>query len=134
MKPGDDPFQELERVFDQLAEFGASPGGEVSVDVFEEDEEFVVVADLPGYETEDIEIELYDDRRLRLTAERTTERDYEDDVVVRRERHSEQASRTLRLPGEVVPNETEAEYENGVLTVRLGKQATPDEGTDIPVN
>lgn len=134
MKPGDDPFQELERVFDQLAEFGASAGGEVAVDVFEEDEEFVVVADVPGYETDDIGVELYDDRRLHIAAEKTTTRDYDEEVVVRRERHSEQASRTVTLPEEVVPDETEAEYENGVLTVRLAKEATPDEGTDIPVN
>ncbi len=134
MKPDDDPFREIERVFDQLAEFRPPTGDDVPVDVLEEDEAFVVVADLPGYETDDIEVELHDERRLHIAAERTTERDYEDEGVVRRERHSEQVSRTLTLPGDVVSDETTAEYENGVLTVRLGKQASENEGTDIPVN
>lgn len=121
-------------MFDNLAEFGTRAGGDVPVDVVDEGNAFVVVADLPGYETDDIEVELHDERRLDITAEREEEREYDDGTVVRRERRTEHRSRTVTLPEPVLAEETEAGYENGVLKVRLGKETSDSEGTDIPVN
>jgi len=129
-----DPFDEMDRLFDQLTEFGSAVGRDVSVDLIEEDEAFVVVADLPGYETDDIDIQLQDGRRLTLSATRETERDTTDGEYIRRERTRQRVSRTISLPEAVDQEATEANYENGVLTIRLGKQTAEGEGTDIPVN
>jgi HSP20 family protein len=128
-----DPFEEMERLFDQFTEFGGAVG-DVAVDVVDEGDAFVVVADLPGYGTDDIDVQLQDDRRLDVTATRDTDRAADEDDYVRRERGRQRVDRSVALPEPVDEGATEASHENGVLTVRLGKQAAGDEGTDIPVN
>ena len=123
-----DPFEDIERLFDQFTRFGPS---EIPVDVVDSGEEFVVVADLPGHDAAGIDVELHDDDRLRIAAaERETDAE---GTAVRRERRQEAVERTVRLPGPVDAADTSAGYEDGVLTVRLGKRAAETGGTDIPV-
>jgi Molecular chaperone (small heat shock protein) len=128
-----DPFEEMERLFDQLTEFGGAVGA-VAVDVVDEGDAFVVVADLPGYGTDNIDVQLQDERRLSVAATRETDRTADEGDYVRRERGGERVDRSIGLPEPVDEGTTEASYENGVLRVRLGKQAAGDDGTDIPVN
>jgi HSP20 family protein len=137
------PFDEIERVFDRLSrqfeelepvEFGHG-SGRLPVDLHDESEEFVLVADLAGYESEDVEVTLADERRIEISAERETdsERD-EDGVYVRRERR-ESVSRTVSLPDPVDESETSATFDDGVLTVTLRKRAPEDgDSHSIPVN
>jgi len=137
------PFDDIERMFDRLSdqfagidpvELGGSLGG-ISVDVRDEADAVVVVADLPGYDTDDIEVQLTDERTLRLVAERETESEEsdEDGVYVRRERTRESVERTIPLPEAVDDGETSAAYENGVLTVTLPKQTRDEDSRSIPV-
>lgn len=128
-----DPFEEMERLFDQFTEFGGAVA-DVAVDVVDEGEAFAVVADLPGYGTDDIDVQLQDERRLNVAATRETDRAADRGDYVRRERGRQRVDRSVTLPEPVDESETEASYENGVLTVRLGKQTAGDEGTDIPVS
>lgn len=130
---GTDPFEEMERLFEQFSEFGGA-GRDIEVDVLEEDDAYVVVADLPGYDTDDIDVQLSDDRHLQVSADRDEDELLEEGDVVRRERRHTHVSRTVSLPGAVDGTDTEASYENGVLTVRMGKEDATDEGTDIPVS
>jgi HSP20 family protein len=141
------PFDEIERMFDRMSrqfetldptEFAGSLGG-VAVDVVEEDDRFVVTADLPGYTTDEIDVTLPDATTLRLSAESgdetESEADLEEGVFVRQERHSRSVSRTVTLPDRVDETGTDAEYHNGVLTVTLPKQQPDDDsGRTIPVN
>jgi len=128
-----DPFDEMERLFDHLTRFG-DVGGDLAVDVLDEGDAFVVVADLPGYDTDDIDVQLRKGRQLTVSATREEGRDREDGEFVRRERRRGTASRTVTLPEAVDEEQTEANYDDGVLRVRLGKRAAGGEGTDIPVN
>ncbi len=128
-----DPFDEMERLFDQLTEFGGAVGGDVPVDVRDEGDAFVVLADLPGYAVDDIDVQLAEDRRLTLAASRETDHTGEANYV-RRERPRGGTTRTVTLPEAVDEDATEASYDDGVLRVRLGKRTAGDEGTDIPVN
>lgn len=130
----DDPFSEIEQLVDQLAGFGPQiAGGTVAVDVVDAGDAIEVTADLPGYETDDIDVELQDGRTLSIEADTARETERDEGRFVTRERTTTAASRTVRLPEPVDDSETEATYTNGVLTVRLPKQS-PAEGTDIPVN
>jgi len=104
----------------------------VPLDVRETDDAVVVVADLPGYEEDDIDVRLHE-RRLELRAERSTESETSNERYVRRERHHEAVSRTVHLPTDVVAGEASASYENGVLTVTLPTSAGEDEGHQIEV-
>ena len=134
MSGRDDPFQDIERLFDQFTQFGAAGGSDTPVDVVDEGDAFVAVVDLPGFSADDIDVTLDDERTLVVGAERDTDEEFADGTYVRRERSHERRSRTVTLPGPVDPEATTASYEDGVLTVRLGKEAAEGEGTDIPVN
>ena len=128
-----DPFDDLEEIIDVMTG-GARPTGNLQVDLADTGDAFVVVADLPGYEPDDLDVKLTDKTTLSLAAERDTETVDEVDRYVMRERTRESVSRTVALPGPVDETETEASFNDGVLTVRLPKRSEPDEGTDIPVN
>jgi HSP20 family protein len=131
-----DPFSEIERAFDMLGEqFGVDMGA-IPVDVVDEGSAFVVHADLPGYDSEDIDVQLVEDRKLTISAASSQERESTDGQYVQRERRQQSISRSVPLPEAVDEAETTASYDNGVLTVRLGKvvRTEDDDGTDIPVN
>ena len=137
-----DPFKEIEELFEQLnsgfadlsGEFEGAVGGGIQVDVADADEEIVVVADVPGFEPDDIDVSV-SDRQLRIAAERSVESEEEDEDThyYRRERTQHSASRTVTLPTDVQEREASASYENGVLTIELPKVGG-DDGVDIEVS
>ena len=143
------PFDEIERMFDRMShqfealdptDFAGSLGG-IPVNVRDEGETFVVTADLPGYESENIDVTLPDATTLRISAETESDMTSEDGaegeeiVFVRRERRQQSVSRIVTLPERVTEDETGASYQHGVLTITLPKDK-PDEdgGRAIPVN
>lgn len=133
------PFDELERMIDRMSSqfernLGEWPvGADVAVDVEERDEEYVVTADLPGYDRDDIEVELADDH-LYVSAARETEREEsQEGRYIRRERRRESVSRSIRLPGDVAESEVTAAYQNGVLTVTLPKAGASEDGHRIDI-
>ena len=75
------------------------------VDVFDEGEKLVVVAELPGVEEEDIHLEVEDDI-LNLSAE-ARDRKYSKEVL---------------LPSPVDAGSMESSYKNGVLEIKLRKK------------
>lgn len=129
------PFDDLERMIDRMTQqfegFEPMSGG-VPVDVLDTGEQFVVSADLPGYDREDISVEL-SETTLRIGAEREEERETDSGEYVRRERTRQSTSRSVRLPERVDEEATSATYEAGVLRVTLPKGDVADEGTDIPI-
>ena len=122
-------------MFDQLTEFGGGMGGaSVPVDVVDEGDAYAVTMDLPGYTSEDIDVQLTDARHLQVSAATEQSEEAESANYVTRERHSQSMGRTVSLPEPVDEGETEATYSNGVLTVTLPKQEATGGGTDIPVS
>jgi HSP20 family protein len=134
------PFDEIERMFEQmdkgLKTFDASLTQGVPVDLIDEGESYVVTADLPGYEKEDIDVRL-SGSTLMIRAERSTDIETEeadsDGEYVRRERSRESVNRSVQLPERVAQDETDASYQNGVLTVTLPKETSLDSGESIPI-
>ncbi|SDR43797.1 Hsp20/alpha crystallin family protein [Natronobacterium texcoconense] len=134
------PFDEIEEMLDRVSrqvEEGMTGGGlqvpgSVPVDVADTDEEYVVTADLPGYETDDIDLTL-SEGTLRLDASREDDLEFAEGEYIRRERTRKTASRRIRLPEPVEEEEVSAGYENGVLTVRLPKVEESDESKAIDI-
>jgi len=137
------PFDEIEQFFGRAPFGGDRAWGRTvrttDIDVAEYDDEFVVMADLPGYDREDIDVRA-DDGRLTIGAERdTTDAEHEHENIgrryLRRERRHESVTRTVDLPGSVVESEATATFQNGVLTVNLPKQmdGEMDDGHQIDV-
>ncbi|ELY65932.1 Hsp20/alpha crystallin family protein [Natrinema versiforme] len=134
------PFDNIEEMLDRVSrqvEEGMTAGGlqvpgSVPVDVADTDEEYIVTADLPGYETDDIDLTL-SNGTLRLEADRIDADDYAEGRYIRRERTETSASRRIRLPEPVDEEGVAAGFENGVLTVRLPKVSGDDESRQIDI-
>ncbi|MFC7097806.1 Hsp20/alpha crystallin family protein [Halobaculum marinum] len=141
------PFDEMNRAFDRmsrnfgrmdLSDFGRVNWGDldgmrrsgIDIDVAEYDDEIAVVADLPGFSNEQIDLTVRDGV-LSIAAERTMESDEGDEsgAYLRRERRAESLRRSITLPAEVMEDDASATYSNGVLTVTLPK-VTVEEGSD----
>lgn len=142
------PFRRLERQFErmqrQLEEtmnqwgperFGMPEWGTTSmgVDLADHGDEFVLTADVPGFERDDITLRLQGDA-LRITAERSEETEDRDELYLKRERARRSISRSITLPDPVDEDGVEARYNNGVLTVTLPKaEPAAAEGRTIEI-
>jgi len=101
--------------------------GQLAVDVAQTDTEVVVVSTMAGAVTDKIEVYLHNDL-LTIRGERTsplTSGDY-----FHQECFWGKFSRTVVLPVDVKVDLSKAEYNNGVLTIKIPKQKTD---TQIPV-
>jgi HSP20 family protein len=108
------PLTELARTSNLLS--GWTP----ALDVYEQKDNFVVKAELPGMKKEDITVSLHDGS-LSISGERKSETRHEDAEVYRAERFFGRFQRTVTLPAPVAPDKVKAQYKDGVLTVTLPK-------------
>lgn len=103
------------------------------LDLTDSGEEFVVKAEVPGIPKDRLNIEVTDEA-IEISGESTTEKETEEEGFVRRERRYSRFHRVLPLPEKIVPDRTDAELKDGLLTVRLPKAAPPEKKTKkIPV-
>ena len=89
-------------------------GSKANLSIERDGDAFVVLADLPGFEREEIDLR-YDEGVLVLNASHETSEEGEFGAMSR----SRQVHESIRVPGEIVADEIEASYRNGVLEVRL---------------
>ncbi len=89
------------------------------VNIFENNDDLVLVAELPGVKKEDMNIEVKGNT-IRLAGERKIK--YGENVSYHRvERNSSKFDRTLRLPYNVEPDKVKAEYKDGLLVISLSR-------------
>ncbi len=120
------PFDEMRRI---MEDFWMAPFEELSrlsenfvprVDVKEEDNEVLVSAELPGMDQKDVDVEVTPDS-IRISGEKKQEEEKEEKGYYRREMSYGSFERIIDLPTEVDENKAEAEFKNGVLTIKLPK-------------
>ncbi|WP_225741194.1 Hsp20/alpha crystallin family protein [Halorussus halophilus] len=138
-----DPFEEMDRMFEQMRtrmwNVGGTRGslpvgsrgemtqGDTSIDLQEREGEFVLVADLPGFEKEEIDLKLDDDtltiaaeheveEMTELPAGETTEGEMVGTTSFARSR---KVAERVTLPKEIEDEGITATYRNGVLEVHL---------------
>jgi HSP20 family protein len=114
---------ELDRLFDNsfgpvLRTPGPSSRRTPALDVYQDKDQFTVVAELPGLKKEDIELSLQDGV-LTISGERKQEKKSEEGY--RNERFFGRFRRSVTLPASVDSNKVKATYEEGVLKVVLPK-------------
>ncbi|MDQ3768666.1 MAG: Hsp20/alpha crystallin family protein [Actinomycetota bacterium] len=95
------------------------------MDLVEESQHFVLRADLPGLDENDVKVEVEGDT-LTLSGERKVEHREEKEGYFRLERGTGAFRRTLHLPAGVQPDGIEASFDRGVLEVRIAKPAEPE--------
>jgi HSP20 family protein len=91
------------------------------VDVFEEGNEVVVKAEMPGIKKEEVDIELTEDS-ITISGEKKKEEKVEKKDYYRVERSCGSFSRTVALPAEVKTGQAKATFKNGVLEMRIPKK------------
>lgn len=92
-----------------------------AVDVYENDQNLVLKAELPGFDPTDVEIRV-EDGTLYLKGARKFERDEKKENYHRIERSYGSFSRTFALPGSVDAENVKAEYKDGLLTLTVPKK------------
>jgi HSP20 family protein len=130
-------FERMQNDFEELARsWSGEPGlvsSRVRVDLEDRDDEFVLTADLPGFDADDIDVRVTD-RTLRLEAEHAEETEArERGAYVKRERHRASVARSISLPETVEADDISATFDNGVLTVQLPKSEPATHGTRIEI-
>lgn len=91
-----------------------------SLDLSETDSALEVRLDIPGMEAKDIDIRV-NGNMLTISGERKEEREEKGKTYHRVERRSGSFSRSVTLPCPVNEQAVDAQYKNGILTVKLPK-------------
>ncbi|MCP5007471.1 MAG: Hsp20/alpha crystallin family protein [Planctomycetes bacterium] len=120
-----DTFLALQEAMDLAQNTGffehatTSSGVYPPVNIFNNNGDLVLVAELPGVKKEDLHIEVKANT-LRLTGKRTI--DYGKDISYHRvERTAYKFDRTMELPINVEPDKVAAEYKDGLLVIFLNR-------------
>ena len=92
-----------------------------SVDIYENKDQIVLEAELPGMKQEDFDLSI-ENNVITLRGERKFEKTDETDNYHRVERSYGSFTRSFTLPQTVSAEEARAEYSNGVLRVTLPKR------------
>ena len=120
----DRDFARMNRDIDQFfGQFRNTPKQYVYrpvVDIEENEESFVLHADLPGLKKEDISIEV-DGQELVISGKREAPSEVADGGTYRRERHFGSFARRFKLGPAIKSENIGAAYKDGVLTVTLPK-------------
>ena len=116
--------QEINRLFElpfgETARESEFFGWAPTVDLYEDKDNVVVRAELPGMNKDDIEISLHQGS-LVISGERKIETQEGEGETSRSERFFGRFQRALELPKAVDPNRVTATYKDGILTVKLPK-------------
>jgi HSP20 family protein len=130
-----DPFRELRNLQDEMTRLfsGVAPSAGSNredmaygawnprVDIFEDKENLVLEAELPGMNREDFDLSI-ENNVITLSGERKFENKTEGENYHRVERNYGSFTRAFTLPQTVNPEGAQAEYNNGVLRVSLPKR------------
>ena len=88
------------------------------IDVTADEKQVVINASLPGVKPEDVNVTI-EDNRLTIEGSTGSASESENDRYVIRERHSGSFRRSFALPQGLEEDNTEARFENGVLTLTV---------------
>lgn len=122
-----DPFRELDQVVQLLSgSDGERSGGAqctLQVDVKEEDGQYLIQADMPGFGKDAVDV-TFQDGLLTIIGQVESDTQRQDENFHVRERHVGKVSRSVRLPDEVDSENIQAAMADGVLTVTVPKAPT----------
>jgi len=91
-----------------------------AVDLYQEKDDIVVKAELPGIDKNNIEVSL-SDHHLTIKGEKKKEEEVKEENYYRSERSYGAFVRTVDLPVDVHGEKVKASFKNGILEVRLPK-------------
>ncbi|TWU43499.1 Spore protein SP21 [Novipirellula aureliae] len=111
---------EMDRVFGRYGNGSGRATAFPPLNLWEDDDNLYVEAELPGFELDDLEIYVTGGNQLSISGERK-QPEHEAAVWHRRERAFGKFRRTLELVGRVDSDKVSAHFNNGVLMLTMPK-------------
>lgn len=127
-----DPFPEMTALRDAMdklwgttmtapSHFWPAPAeGLLPIDMYQTNDDVVIKASLPGVSPDQVDISVAG-QTVTIKGEQRKEEEIRDEDYLYRERRQGQINRVIQIPVEVQGEKAEAEFENGILTLRLPK-------------
>lgn len=117
--------REMSRLFDDFLPARNGENQESSVwapraDLSETDDAYVLAIDLPGVNRDDLDITV-EDGMLKVSGERSMKDEQQSGQFYRIERAYGRFHRSFNFGSNVDPDHIEAQFDDGVLTIRVGK-------------
>ncbi len=125
------PWFDFDRLFEDFDRgLGVMPRTEMkgwtpAVDIFEDEKQITLSADIPDMDQKDLDISV-EDGHLTIKGERKFENEEKKDNYHRIERRYGSFQRTFALPENVDADHIGAKYDKGVLKVTLPKTVQPE--------
>jgi HSP20 family protein len=118
--------REIDRLFEDASAEGTRRGWSPSANVREAKDAVLLEMELPGIQPDDVNISI-DNDMLTVSGEKREERreGEEEGRYFLVERRYGSFSRSFSLPPNVDPDKIKASFENGVLTIRIPREALP---------
>jgi HSP20 family protein len=92
------------------------------VDVYEDEHHIILKIEVPGIDEKDIDVRI-ENTNLIIHGERKFEKEEKEENFRRVERQYGSFTRSFTLPSSVDPGQVNADYEKGVLKIKLAKKA-----------
>jgi HSP20 family protein len=92
------------------------------VDIYEDEHNIALKLEVPGIDEKDIDVRI-EGNALTVHGERKLEKDEKEENFRRVERQYGSFTRSFTLPSSVDPGQVSANYDNGVLKIKLAKKA-----------
>ena len=124
LRPFSHPFSLLDG-FEEMAKSAFDSSLIPTVDMYEEDKELVIKAELPGIKKKDLDIRL-DGDVLTIKAQKEAEKEVKEGTYHARERRFGQYVRYITLPTRVDAENITATLKKGLLNIRLPKAESPE--------
>lgn len=114
-------------LFDEM--FGMDPFFEkresklMKTDIKEKGDKYIIDVDLPGYEKENIDLEI-EDGYLKVTAKvnKDVDESDEDEKYIHKERYYGECSRSFYIGKNIKEEDIKAAFKNGILTLTIPKE------------
>lgn len=110
-------------LFDEMFEdpFFSKSSKLMKTDIKENENDYTIEVDLPGYSKEDIQITV-DDGYLTVSANTSKEDDDTSSKYVKRERYYGECSRSFYVGNDVETEDVKASFRNGILKLEVPKK------------
>src|SRR5438046_10496412 len=128
-----DPFREFSTLQDRMNRLFQQSYGDreealttstfaPAVDVYEDENNITLKIEVPGIDEKDIDVSI-ENNTLTVCGARTLEKEEKEENFQRVERQYGSFTRSFTLPNSVDPEQVSADYNKGVLKIRLAKKA-----------
>lgn len=120
-----DVFNLMDSFFNRSFFEPASSVSTIKTDIRQTDTEYIIEAEIPGFDKKDVKVELKNNY-LTISANKEEENEYKTEGYLRRERRYGQVCRSFYVEG-IDAADIEAKYDKGILEIKLPKKQKEEE-------